>query len=82
MWSDFKRGELPIPDLRNLDIYHEVGLGLDLENIEMLTDDAYRARYQEKLVEWNAVYPIQADARLWSGNPSEIPVRDEQRAVA
>lgn len=82
MWSDFKRGELPVPDLRNLDMYHEVGLGLDLENIEMLTDDAYRALYQDKLVEWNDVYRIQADARLWSGNPSEIPVRDQHRAVA
>ena len=39
MWSDFKRGALPVPDLRNLDIYHEIGVGLDLENIEALSDD-------------------------------------------
>jgi predicted O-linked N-acetylglucosamine transferase (SPINDLY family) len=84
MWSDFKCGELPLPDLRNLEIYHEVGLGLglDLENIEMLTDDAYRALYQAKFADWNDVYPIQADARLWSGNQPSIPARDEKRAVA
>ena len=82
MWSDFKRGELPVPDLRNLEIYHEVGLGLDLENIEMLTDGAYRALYQAKLADWNDVYPIQADARLWSGNQPSLPARDEKRAVA
>jgi predicted O-linked N-acetylglucosamine transferase (SPINDLY family) len=84
MWSDFKRGELPVPDLRNLEIYHEVGLGLglDLENIEMLTDDAYRALYQAKLADWNDVYPIQADARFWSGNQPSMPARDEKRAVA
>ena len=31
MWGDFRRGTLPVPDLHNLDVYHEVGLGLDLE---------------------------------------------------
>jgi hypothetical protein len=82
MWSDFMRGELPVPDLRNLEIYHEAGLGLDLENIEMLTDDAYRALYQVKLADWNNVYPIQADARLWSGDQPSMAARDEKRAVA
>ena len=32
MWEDFKRGALPCPDLRNLDIYHDIGLELDLED--------------------------------------------------
>jgi hypothetical protein len=82
MCSDYKRGELPVPDLRNLEIYHDIGLGLDLENTEMLTDDAYRALYQAKLADWNEVYPIQADARLWSGNQPSMPARDEKRAVA
>jgi hypothetical protein len=35
MWSALLRGAVPVPDLRNLDVYHEIGLGLDLENIEM-----------------------------------------------
>ncbi len=48
MWGDFKRGTLPVPDLRNLDVYHEVGLGLDLENIETLSDDAYICALQGK----------------------------------
>ena len=71
MWSDFTRGELPVPDLRNLEIYHDIGIGLDLESIETLADDAYRALYQEKLSEWNSIYPIQADARLWPGSQTE-----------
>ena len=49
MWNDLKSGKLPKPDLRNLDIYHEIGAELDLENIEMLTEEAYAALYQEKL---------------------------------
>ena len=65
MWTDFKRGTLPVPDLRNLDVYHEVGLGLDLENIEALSGDDYAQLYKEKLAEWHRCYPLQADGRLW-----------------
>ena len=71
MWNDFKRGALPIPDLRNLDVYHEIGAGLDLENIEALSDEAYVAQYKEKLAEWNAFYPIPRDQRLWRADETE-----------
>jgi len=67
MWSDLKRGTLPMPDLRNLEIYHEIGLGLDLENLETFSDDAYIALYKEKLAEYHRSYPIQPDSRLWYG---------------
>lgn len=82
MWSDFKRGELPVPDLRNLEIYHEIALGLDLENIELLDDAEYRALYRDKLAAWNDVYPVQPDARLWPETPRETSLAAERRAVA
>jgi predicted O-linked N-acetylglucosamine transferase (SPINDLY family) len=69
MWGEFKRGTLPVPDLRNLDVYQEVALGLDLENIEVLSDEAYAQLYREKLAEWHRCYPIPHDGRLWP----EIP---------
>lgn len=76
MWVDFKRGALPIPDLRNLAVYHEIGAGLDLENIEALSDEAYVAQYKEKLAEWNASYPIPRDERLWRADETDAaPVR-------
>ena len=65
MWSDFERGLLPVPDLRNLEIYHEIGLGLDLENIELQSQEAYLALYGEKLAARHDFSPISADARLW-----------------
>lgn len=40
MWSDYTRGALPVPDLLNLDIYHEIGTELDVESFEMLSDEA------------------------------------------
>jgi predicted O-linked N-acetylglucosamine transferase (SPINDLY family) len=82
MWSDFKRGTLPAPDLRNLDIYHEVGLGLDLENIEALSDDDYTLLYTEKLAEWHKCYPILPDGRLWREVEPESRQRVGHLAVA
>ena len=82
MWSDFKHGTLPVPDLRNLDIYHEVGLGFDLENIEALSDDAYARLYREKLAEWHRCYPISPDSRLWPEIEREDLPRVARLAVA
>ena len=65
MWSDFRRGALPVPDLRNLDVYHEIGLGLDLESIDTLSDDSYASLYREKLEARHNSYPIHTDGRLW-----------------
>jgi len=65
MWSDFENGELPRPDLRNLEIYHEIGLEFDLEKVELLSDADYRALYERKLADWDAAYPIEPDARMW-----------------
>jgi predicted O-linked N-acetylglucosamine transferase (SPINDLY family) len=82
MWSDFKRGALPAPDLRNLDIYHEVGLGLDLENIEALSNDAYVQLYKEKLTEWHRSYPVSPDGCLWPEVEKEGFARVARLAVA
>jgi hypothetical protein len=83
MWVDLIRGAIPAPDLRNLDVYHEIGLGLDLERLETLGNDAYAALYQEKLAEWHEVYPIAPDSRLWrDGAPVRVQSIDDARAVA
>src|SRR5690242_5072334 len=82
MWSDFKRGTLPMPDLRNLEIYHEIGLGLDLENIETLSDGAYIALYKDKLEEYHRSYPIRPDNRLWHASETDSRQRVGRLAVA
>ncbi len=65
MWTDFDADQLPVPDLSNLDIYHDVALEFDLEKTELLTEDEYLALYREKLTHWNSTYPIRPDNRLW-----------------
>jgi Glycosyl transferase family 41 len=69
MWREFEQGLLPIPDLTNLDIYHEIGLDLDIENIDMLSESAYHALYRQKLSDRNSYCPIRGDGRLWPTEP-------------
>ena len=82
MWSELKRGELPIPDLRNLDVYHDIAVGLAIEDMETLSDDAYVSLYRDKLAGWNSHYPIAPDDRLWRGSQSEDYSRSGRLAVA
>jgi hypothetical protein len=71
MWADYKAGALPVPDLRNLEVYHQIGAGLDLEHIEALSDKAYGALYREKLAEWHSCYPLMPDGRFWRETKAE-----------
>ena len=80
MWAEFECGELPVPDLRNLDIYHEIGLRLDLENADMLSRDGYFSLYAEKLADWHSNCPIAPDGRLW--HAAEPAGRHDRRDVA
>jgi predicted O-linked N-acetylglucosamine transferase (SPINDLY family) len=82
MWGDFIRGALPSPDLRNLDVYHEIGLELDLENNDLLSKEAYLALYEQKLTQRHNSYPIYPDMRLWRETESEPISVFGRRAVA
>lgn len=65
MQGEAERGETPVPDLRNLDIYYEIGASIVLENVEFRSERDYHQRYFEKLVEWNDYAPLERDSRLW-----------------
>src|SRR5262249_33801747 len=67
MQGEAERGETPVPDLTNLDLYYEIGAELVLANIEFEDNAAYRKRYSEKLAQWNDFAPLLRDSRLWSG---------------
>src|SRR5262249_53180661 len=50
MWDDYARGELPIPDLRNLPRYRLAGMRRDHENLpEVETLSAYEQSFQQIL---------------------------------
>ena len=66
MQSECERGETPVPDLGNLDLYYEIGAELIAENVEFSNDFTRRQRYTEKLAQWHAFSPIPHDSRLWT----------------
>lgn len=66
MQGEAERGETPVPDLRNLDVYYEIGTEIVSANIDFEDDSAYRRRYLEKLAKWNEYAPLARDGRLWT----------------
>ena len=66
MQGEAERGETPVPDLRNLDLYYEVGAELAAANIDFEDDEAYRQRYRVQLSILNDFAPLSPDARLWT----------------
>ena len=75
MCDDHQKGRLPQPDLRNLDRYLEVGLGLDHEGTELLAIPDYEGLYKEGLTRQHWARPIAADARLWTAKDIESAER-------
>lgn len=66
MQGEAERGETPVPDLRNLDVYYEIGTELVMENLDFVDEQTYRARYLEKLRQWHEFSAIPFDNRLWT----------------
>ncbi|GEO83763.1 glycosyl transferase [Ciceribacter naphthalenivorans] len=66
MQAESERGETPVPDLRNLDLYYEIGTELVQSNIVFVDDQIYRQRYLEKLAAWDDYASIPHDNRLWT----------------
>jgi predicted O-linked N-acetylglucosamine transferase (SPINDLY family) len=65
MWSDFMNDRVPKPDLSNLDLYNETAIGLDRDDVEIMTVPDYRGLYRAKLAEYNRYCYLRPDARLW-----------------
>ena len=65
MQGEAERGETPVPDLTNLDVYYEIGAELIQAAPTFEDEAAYRRRYGEKLAQWHDFSPLPSDARLW-----------------
>lgn len=61
MWEEFRRGDLPVPQLRNLPHYEEIGLALlDGQEGASIAPEAYAA----ELARWALHEPLAPDGRL------------------
>lgn len=70
MCARLRDGLSPRPDLRNLDIYLELGAEEDHEAQEMRAVEDYNGFYKTKLARRHLTRPVAPDDRLW--NLSEI----------
>ncbi len=68
MWHDATLGRTPRPDLSNLEIYGEIGAGLDRDDVEMGAATNYRDMYVAALADRDAFQMIREDRRLWHGS--------------
>jgi predicted O-linked N-acetylglucosamine transferase (SPINDLY family) len=66
MWSDYEHGRLPRPELKNLDVYLEVGASLEPDVLEMQSAPNYEELWLEKLAARHRHRPLEADSRLIS----------------
>ena len=74
MVEDYRRGDLPEPDLTNLDAYLKVGVGFDHDTHEMLAAADYHGLYRAGLARRHRARPLWPDARLWTA--AEITATD------
>jgi predicted O-linked N-acetylglucosamine transferase (SPINDLY family) len=69
MWRDFARGELPVPDLTNLVVYHDIGL--EFSSGAEAADADYHEGYTRELARRHRRSPLPADSRFWGGRDNE-----------
>jgi predicted O-linked N-acetylglucosamine transferase (SPINDLY family) len=65
MQGERERGETPVPDLSNMEMYYEIGTDVVLAEVEFEDEATYRKRYQDLIADWHAFHPVPHDTRLW-----------------
>jgi len=66
MWPAARAGTLPRPDLKNLEVYLEIGQSQQPDAIEVQTLADYHGFWLEKLGRRHQHRPLAADSRLIS----------------
>lgn len=74
MWDEYIQGKMPRPDLTNLDVYGEIGVALDQDDVELLAVPDYEERYRAELAKRDEYGYLPPDARLWSGSGRTVKV--------
>jgi predicted O-linked N-acetylglucosamine transferase (SPINDLY family) len=74
MWDEYVQGRMPRPDLSNLDVYNDIGIALDRDDVELLAVPDYLDRYRRALVAKNEFCYLRPDSRLWPGGPDTVKV--------
>ncbi len=65
IWSAFENGQLPQPDLTNLEHYLEIGAAQPHEDVDHARRADYAETYRAGLARRHAFSPLPPDSRLW-----------------
>ena len=65
MQGERERGETPVPDLSNMEMYYEIGTDVMLAEVEFEDEASYRKRYTDQIQNWHDFHPVAHDTRLW-----------------
>jgi predicted O-linked N-acetylglucosamine transferase (SPINDLY family) len=84
MRDDYNSGNLPQPNLANLDAYFEIGVAQDHEAREMGAVTDYEGFWKAQLARRHYHHPMAPDGRLWTGaeESEKKPARSRPKAVA
>jgi len=66
MWKDYASGNLPRPDLANLDAYLDLAVTVDYDTLDVNGIADYQDWYRQRLAERHRAWPIPPDRRLWT----------------
>ncbi|MBM3515019.1 MAG: hypothetical protein FJX59_15095, partial [Alphaproteobacteria bacterium] len=66
MMDEFVAGRLPRPDLSNLEVYNDIGIELDQNDVELLTVPEYEKQYLDRLAAHDRYAMLRPDQRLWT----------------
>lgn len=67
MWAEFKAGNLPRPNLTNMEIYNDIGVELDKDDVELMATPNYLDIYRDKFADKDRYAYVPPDGRLWPG---------------
>ena len=65
IWQDYENGFVHYPDLANLDIYHQIGTGLDHDAVEFMVCENYEEMYRNELTYRDSFSRLPYDSRFW-----------------
>jgi len=77
IWRDAQVGNLPVPELTNLDAYLEIGSGFDFDDAEPEAAAMQDARWRAALARRHAYSPLPPDRRLWPAPDAALALAAE-----
>ncbi len=74
MWEEYTSGKMPRPDLTNLDVYNDIGISLDQDDVELLAIPDYDDKYRAELAKRDEYGYLPSDPRLWPASSRTVKV--------